>query len=53
MPLDRNAVGRGVGEHIRDLQQRRYVSPAEKRQIELQHQRIAEKVQRDRERRGK
>lgn len=44
MPLDRNAVDKGAGEHIRRLQQMRGVSEKEKAKIRKMHERMARKV---------
>jgi len=46
MPLDRNTVEKGAGEHIRDLQAARgtALSDKEKDAIRKQHEQIATKV---------
>ena len=44
MSLDRNAVDKGAGEHIRQLEAKRHVPAEEKDAIRKQHEQIAAKV---------
>lgn len=46
MPLDRKSVERVAGEHIRELQQSRYVSAEEKVAIRKLHEEMAAKAAR-------
>lgn len=45
MPLDRKAVETTSGEHIRQLQETRRVSDAEKRDIRKLHEKVARTVE--------
>jgi len=46
MTLDRNAVTRHAGRHIRDMQMTRYLTDKQRRAIRKFHEQIAEEVAR-------